>query len=107
MKTFYGSTFINKEKLEEERINYPIKLEYYKVINEDEFNKKNSTKFGVNIIKTEYRGNEPKVEKREIKYLSNDEQKVNEILDILKKNEVTPVALEDVIIDFSKQRLFL
>lgn len=107
MKTFYGSTFISKEILEEEKINYPIKLEYYKIINEDEFNKRNSTKFGINVIKTEYREDKPKVEKNEIKYVSNDEQKVNEILDLLKKNEVTPVALEEVIIDFSKQSLFL
>lgn len=107
MKTFYGSTFIRKEILEEEKIDYPIKLEYYKIINEDEIYKGNSTKFGINVIKTEYRKDEPKVEKNEIKYLSNDEQKVNEILDLLKKNEVTPVALEDVIIDVSKEKLFL
>ncbi len=107
MKTFYGSTFINKEKLEEGNIKYPIKLEYYKIINEDELNKNNATKFGINIIKTEYVENEPRVEEKEIKYLSNDEQKVNEVLSILKRNEVTPVIVEDVIVDFSKQILFL
>ncbi len=107
MKTFYGSTFINKEKLEEGNIKYPIKLEYYKIINGDELNKNNATKFGINIIKTEYVENEPRVEEKEIKYLSNDEQKVNEVLSILKRNEVTPVIVEDVIVDFSKQILFL
>lgn len=107
MKTFFGSTFINKEKLEKENINYPIKLEYYKIINEDELNKNNATKFGINIVKTEYKNNNSNVEEKAIKYLSNDEQKINEILNALKQNEVTPIALEDVIVDFSKQILFL
>ena len=107
MKTFFGSTFIDREKLEEENINYPIKLEYYKIINEDELNKNNATKFGINIIKTEYIKENTKVEEKSIKYISNDEQKINEILDVLKQNKVTPISLEDIIIDFSKQILFL
>ncbi len=107
MKTFFGSTFINSEKLREENKNYPIKLEYYKVINEDELNKNKATKFGINIIKTEYMNNNTKVEEKAIKYLSNDEQKINEILDMLKQNEVTPICLQDIIMDLSKQILFL
>lgn len=107
LKTFFGSTFINKQELQEADINYPIKLEYYKIINEDELITKKGTKFGVNIIKTEYREDKPKVEEETIKYLSNDEQKVDEILESLKCNEVTPITLQDVIIDFSKQILFL
>ena len=51
MKVFFGSIFIKKEELEEARINYPIKLEYYKIINEDEFINKNKEKFGIKIIK--------------------------------------------------------
>lgn len=107
MKTFFGSTFINKQELEEADINYPIKLEYYKIINEDELITKKGTKFGVNIIKTEYREDNTKVEEKTIKYLSNDEQKVDDILESLKCNKVTPITLQDVIIDFSKQILFL
>lgn len=107
MKTFYGSTFINKQELEEANINYPIKLEYYKVINEDELIERKGTKFGVTVIKTEYKENEPKIEEETIKYLSNDEQRVDEILESLKCNEVTPIILKDVIIDFSRQILFL
>ena len=37
MRTFYGGKFIEKEKLIEAGIHYPIKLEYYKKINEDQF----------------------------------------------------------------------
>ena len=54
MNIFFGSTFIKKEELQEAKINYPIKLEYYKVINEDEFVKNNNAKYGIKIVKTEY-----------------------------------------------------
>ena len=37
MNIFFGGTFIKKENLEEAGIVNPIKLEYYKIINEDEF----------------------------------------------------------------------
>ena len=59
------------------------------------------------MVKTEYIGNNTKTEDKTLKYLSSNEQKVNEILKILKKNEVTPICLEDVICDFSKEILFL
>ena len=32
LRTFFGSTFIEKDKLEEAEIYHPIKLEYYKRI---------------------------------------------------------------------------
>ena len=98
---------LEKEKLQEAGVKYPIKLEYYKIINEDEFINKNNAKYGIRVVKTEYIGNNTKTEDKTLKYLSSNEQKVNEILKILKKNEVTPICLEDVICDFSKEILFL
>ena len=53
MRTFFGGKFIEKEKLMEEGIQYPIKLEYYKKINEDEFIRNKSAKFGISVVKTE------------------------------------------------------
>ena len=52
MKTFFGSVFIEKEKLDEAGIKYPIKLEYYKQINEDEISTYQKPKYGIEIIKT-------------------------------------------------------
>ena len=102
MKTFFGGKFIEKEKLTEAGINYPIKLEYYKRINEDQFIKKENAKFGIAVVKTEYIPNNTKIENKEITYLSNDEQKVDEILRLFKENEVTPISVEDVLSDLSK-----
>lgn len=103
MKTFYGSTFIDKKELEEAEIDHPIKLEYYKIINEDDLISREGTKYGIDIVKTEYLNNKPKVEEKKIKYISNDENIVNRVLEILKCNEVTPISVQDVLTDFSKQ----
>lgn len=107
MNTFFGGTFIEKEKLKEAGVNYPIKLEYYKVINEDSFNNKEHEKYGIKIVKTEYNGDNAKIEDKTIKYLSSNEKKVDEILTILKENEVTPIAVHDIICDFSKSSFLL
>ena len=45
MKTFFGGNFIKEEMLSEAGIYHPIKLEYYKRINEDEILKENKAKF--------------------------------------------------------------
>ena len=107
MNIFFGGTFIKREELEEAGIEYPIKLEYYKIINEDEFVKNNNAKYGIKVVKTEYLEGNSNVEDETIKYLSNNEQKVDEILNTLKQNEVTPIATKDVISDISKSVFYL
>ena len=104
MKTFFGSVFIEKEKLEEAGITHPIKLEYYKQINEDEINSYEKTKYGIHIIKTEYEPNHTKVENKSIKYVTNDEIEANQILDIFRKNQVTPINSEEVIVDLFRKK---
>ena len=98
MKTFFGGMFMNKENLRKEGILYPIKLEYYKI---KDLKSKNDI-FGIEVVKTAYINEEIKVEKSSIDKLTNDEKIENSILDILKRNEVTPVILEDVIEDLVK-----
>ena len=73
MRTFFGGTFIEKEKLEEAGIKYPIKLEYYKEINEDDINS-GKEKYGIRIVKTEYLPDNLKVETKNIKYVTKDEK---------------------------------
>lgn len=98
MKTFFGGMFMNKENLRKEGILYPIKLESYKI---KDLKSKNDI-FGIEVVKTAYINEEIKVEKASIDKLTNDEKIENSILDILKRNEVTPVILEDVIEDLVK-----
>jgi len=107
MRIYFGSIFIEREKLKEEGINYPIKLEYYKIINEDEMIKNENFKFGVEIGKTEYIGENIRFEKEEMKYVSNDEQKVDKLLELLKRNEVTPICMREIIYDFFQSYFLL
>jgi hypothetical protein len=105
LKTFFGGTFIEKEKLEEAGISYPIKLEYYKQINEDDINSDNNVKYGICIVKTEYIPNNLKVETKSIKYVTNDELEEEKILNIFKENKVTIINSEEVILDLFKKNL--
>ena len=98
MKNFFGSIFINRDELKEAGINYPIKVEYYKIINEEEKMKQNKLIYGIQVIKTEFRdkiGNE----QEKIEHITNDENEITKMLNIIKENEVTPIGLEDVILE--------
>ena len=93
-KRLYGQIFINQEELEQNGMFFPIKLEYYKVIDEA----KNS-KYGIEVIKKEYIDDEEIIEIETKENICDNESKVDEILKILKDYEVTPIGLEDVLCD--------
>lgn len=103
MKNFFGSIFINRDKLQEAGIDYPIKVEYYKITNEEEKIKENKLIYGIQIIKTEYR-DKIGVEQQRIEHITNDEKEVTKILSLMKENEVTPIGLEDVILEIKSRQ---
>ena len=103
MKNFFGSIFINRDKLYEAGINYPIKVEYYKIINEEEKIKQDKLIYGIQIIKTEYR-DRIGVEQNKIEHITNDENEIAKMLDVMKEYEVTPVGLEDVILEIKSRQ---
>lgn len=94
MKTFFGDIFIDENKLKEQGILYPIKVEYYKI--KDEKNKK----YGIEIIKKEYKTQKIEIEKQELKSLSKNECKIEKMLKLFKKNEVTTTNAVEIIEDF-------
>lgn len=103
MKNFFGSIFINRDELKEAGINYPIKVEYYKIINEEEKTNQDKLIYGIQIIKTEYR-DKIGVEQNKLENITNDEKEITKILSIMKENEVTPVGLEDVILEIKNRQ---
>jgi len=103
VKNFFGSIFINRDRLKEAGIDYPIKVEYYKIINEEEKIKKNRLMYGIQIIKTEYR-DKIGVEQEKIEHITNDEKEITQILSIMKEYEVTPIGLEDVILELKNRQ---
>ena len=100
MKNFFGSIFINRDKLREAGIEYPIKVEYYKITNE--IPTKHKLIFGIQIIKTEYK-ERIGIEQSKIENLTSNEKEIDKILDQLKNNEVTPIGLEDVVIELEEK----
>ena len=101
MKNFFGSIFINRDELLEAGINYPIKVEYYKITDDDKEKRENKLIYGIQVIKTEYR-DKIGVEQNRIEHITNDESEINKMLSLIKENEVTPIGLEDVIIEIKK-----
>ncbi len=103
MKTFFGSTFISQEVLKEAGIEHPIKLEYYKQINEDDIKVFDRAKFGIFIIQTEYEKSQIRTKTKEIKYITNDEIQEERILKLFRENQVTPINSEEIISDLFKR----
>ena len=86
MKNFFGSIFINRDELSEAGINYPIKVEYYKIIDEDKKDNKDKLIYGIQVIKTEYR-DKIGVEQNKIEHLTNDEKEITQMLGLVKEND--------------------
>lgn len=97
MKKLYGGIVLNEDELTESNSNR-IELEYYKISKK---NKSKSTRksnlYGIEIVKKEYLGGKKLKEKNNICNVTNDENVINNILNILKNNQVTPIALNDII----------
>lgn len=102
MKRFFGGIFIEREKLEEAGINHPIKLEYYKQINEENTKIDSKVKYGISIVKTEYKPDDLQIETKDIENITNDERRINKILNIFKENQVTIINSEEVMSDLIK-----
>ena len=103
VKNFFGSIFINRDRLEEAGINYPIKVEYYKITNEEEKMKQNKLIYGIQVIKTEYR-DKIGIEQEKIEHITNDENEITKMLSLIKENEVTPIGLKDVILEIKNRQ---
>ena len=95
MKTFFDGVFISQKHLEEAGIKHPIKLEYYKTSGEENV----KTKYGIEVVKTEYLDGNVKIETKEVKDVFANREEQEKVLTILRNNEVTPIGVEDVLHD--------
>ena len=92
----YGNTEIRNK--EEETTDNIIHLEYYKIYNNENENVKKP--YGIGVIKTCSNEIELDIEKREFKHIFSKENDADNMLELLLKNKVTPVALRDILEDF-------
>lgn len=97
IRKFYGGKFIDREKLSNEGIDYPIKIEYYKIYDNEE--NKDITQYGLEVVKTEYKTEKVDIENKEVLKVTKEEKIINNILDKLKNNEVTPVITKYIVED--------
>ena len=81
MKIFFGSIFIEKQKLIDAKIKYPIKIEYYKTVAGKE-NVEN--KYGIEIVKTEYKKGNTNIETNNVPNITNSTEEADKILTLLK-----------------------
>ena len=103
MKHIYAGTFIKKNDLKSMGVNYPVKLEYYKTVQNTEQINNNEIVYGIEVVKTSYINENVEVENTQISEFTKDEMIVNTILDTLRENEVTPVCAEYIVEDLLKE----
>ena len=97
IKKFYGGKFIDKQKLSSAGIDYPIKIEYYKIYDNEE--NREITQYGLEVVKTEYKAENINIESKEVLKVTKEEKIIDNILDKLKNNEVTPVIARYIVED--------
>lgn len=98
IKSLYGKERLGLEDLIETKMNHIIELTYYKIKDTNE----NINQYEVEIVKTEHIKDKLKIESEKMCLFTDNETKVNHILDILKRNKVTPIGLQDTLTEIVK-----
>ena len=101
-KSLFGKTIIDKSDSDDLKENEKIELEYYETHNLAE---KSEREYGIEIVKTKEKNEKFNIESKVINNISNEEQKVNKLLNILMLNKVTPVSVDDIISDISEEKM--
>ena len=97
-KSLFGKAIIDSSDSEEIKDNEKIELEYYETRNMTE---KNERKYGIEVVKRRKQCEKFNIESKIVNNLSDKENEVNRLLEILMLNKVTPVSVDDIISDIS------
>ena len=97
-KSFFGKTIIDSSDSEEINSDEKIELEYYKTNN---LTKTDDKKYGIAVLKRDIKKNESNIETKIVNNISNEENTISRLLEILMINKVTPISVDDVISDIS------
>ena len=98
MKSFYGGTYVGKDTLANNNIYYPIRLEYYKTEEIENY----QSVYGIEVVKTEYKDDKVNVENKIINKVTSEENTINKILERLKLGEITPAVTEEMVEEILK-----
>lgn len=97
-KSFFGKKVIDSSDSDEILADEKIELEYYETHN---IAKDNERKYGIEVLKRDIKHNKFNIESKIVNNISNEENKINRLLEILMINKVTPVSVDDVISDIT------
>ena len=95
-KKLCGRTVIDNNDSDELCRGYKIELEYYQIKSEA-----SDKPYGIEIVKRSIENNIVNIEEKTIHHLCYQEQDSCHLLEILKANKVTPVAVDDIIQDLA------
>lgn len=93
MKSFFGGTYLGKEILANNNIYYPVRLDYYKTEEKENFR----TIYGIEVVKTEYREDKINIKSKHIAKVTYEEKIIHKILETFKLGEITPAVTEEMI----------
>lgn len=98
LREFYGETVIDNSDDNNFNIEFKIYLSYYKI--QDCLNLNSEAgRYGIQVVKKQNEGKVTKMETKEYCNIVDSEEKVNNILELLKRNKVTPIGVYDVLED--------
>lgn len=97
-KMFYGTVKLTNQDAEEIPVCHPIALEYYRTTSPSK-NLLEAENFGVEIVKKEYRNNRIELERKRVENITRDARTADSFIALLKRNQVTPISLEEVVWD--------
>lgn len=96
----YGGILLDEKELRTNNIYHNIEVEYYKLTNDKTSLFQSKTKnYGIEVVMREYVNGEAITTNEKISALTQNEEIVEKVLEVLKRNEVTPTTLKDVIED--------
>jgi len=101
-KIYYGGKVLNEEELKESNIKNKVELEYYSIKRSGKVEEE-GTAYGIEVVKKEYKGGGLEIEANQMENISSNGDKINEIINLLKRNTVTPYGLEDTMEELVKR----
>ena len=76
-----------------------FKVEYYKI--ENYLAETNNKKYGIEVLKIIEFENNKIIERKEIDNIFDNEENIDKLLEVLKRNKVTPISVEEIIADIT------
>ena len=103
-KIYYGGVFLGEEELRDNKIENKVELEYYSIQKPSYLNEEKAI-YGIEVVKKEYKERDMDIETSTVHNICSNPNKINEVIELLKRNTVTPNGLHVTMEELIKQGL--